>query len=168
MTSDMSNQNHSRKPTGSASPAMEAPAIGTRRYLDRRTLLRGVGAAIALPLLDAMLPANVHASKTVAAAAHLKRIGYVYVPMGFIPKHWTPDGETLRNKNGNLPTSLQPLQSVENQVTVITNMDLQNAYPGSHATSNSAFLSAARAKLTESTDYFLGTTVDQIAAKNIG
>ncbi len=47
-------------------------------------------------------------------------------------------------------------------------MDLQNAYPGSHATSNSAFLSAARAKLTESTDYYLGTTVDQIAAKQIG
>ena len=47
-------------------------------------------------------------------------------------------------------------------------MDLKNAYPGSHATSNSAFLSAARAKLTESTDYYLGTTVDQIAAKQIG
>jgi hypothetical protein len=45
---------------------------------------------------------------------------------------------------------------------------LQNAYPGSHATSNSAFLSAAKAKLTESTDYYLGTTVDQIAAQNIG
>ncbi len=45
---------------------------------------------------------------------------------------------------------------------------MQNAYPGSHATSNSAFLSAARAKLTESTDYYLGTTVDQIAARHIG
>jgi hypothetical protein len=47
-------------------------------------------------------------------------------------------------------------------------LELQNAYPGSHATSNSAFLSAAKAKLTESTDYYLGTTVDQIAAQHIG
>jgi len=45
---------------------------------------------------------------------------------------------------------------------------LRNAYPGTHATSNCAFLSAARAKLTESTDYYLGTTVDQIAARAIG
>jgi hypothetical protein len=53
-------------------------------------------------------------------------------------------------------------------VTLISNLELRNAYPGTHATSNSAFLSAARAKLTESTDYHLGTTVDQIAARQIG
>src|SRR5262249_35812559 len=53
-------------------------------------------------------------------------------------------------------------------VTVITNLELKNAYPGSHATSNSAFLSAAKAKLTESTDYYLATTVDQVAAQQIG
>ena len=51
---------------------------------------------------------------------------------------------------------------------MITNLELQNAYPGTHATSNAAFLSAAKAKHTESTDYYLGTTVDQIAAKQIG
>jgi hypothetical protein len=53
-------------------------------------------------------------------------------------------------------------------VTAITNLELQSAYPGSHATSNSSFLSCAKAKLTESTDYYLATTVDQIAAKQIG
>ena len=47
-------------------------------------------------------------------------------------------------------------------------MELKNAYPGTHATSNAAFLSAAKAKWTESTDYYLGTTVDQIAAQQIG
>jgi hypothetical protein len=57
---------------------------------------------------------------------------------------------------------------VKDSVTVISNLDLQNAYPRTHATSNSAFLSAARAKLTESADYYLGTTVDQIAAREIG
>ena len=54
------------------------------------------------------------------------------------------------------------------QLTVITNLELKNAYPGTHATSNAAFLSAAKAKWTESTDYHLGTTVDQIAAQHIG
>ena len=53
-------------------------------------------------------------------------------------------------------------------MTVLTNTRLQNAYPGTHDTSNSAFLSAAPAKHTESSDYFLGTTVDQLAAKEMG
>ena len=59
-------------------------------------------------------------------------------------------------------------RSVVDQLTVFTNLELKNAYPGTHATSNAAFMSAAKAKWTESTDYHLGTTVDQIAAKGIG
>ena len=51
---------------------------------------------------------------------------------------------------------------------MISNLELKNAYPGTHATSNAAFLSAAKAKWTESTDYYLGTTVDQVAAQQIG
>jgi len=86
------------------------------------------------------------------------------MPMGFNPAAWIPEGETLDQ----LTPSLASLEPVKDQLTVLTGMDLQNAYPGSHATSNAAFLSAARAKRTESTDYFLGTTVDQIAAKQIG
>ncbi len=136
----------------------------TKKALDRRTLLRGAGVAFSLPLLDAMLPAMTAQAKTVANPSKLKRIGYVYVPMGYYSKEWKPSGPTLES----LPASLSPLQSLSNDITVLTGMDLQNAYPGSHATSNSAFLSAARAKLTESTDYYLGTTVDQIAAKQIG
>jgi Protein of unknown function (DUF1552) len=57
---------------------------------------------------------------------------------------------------------------MKKKVAIITNMELRNAYPGTHATSNSSFLSAAKAKRTESTDYYLGTTADQIAAKQIG
>src|SRR4029434_5251988 len=67
-----------------------------------------------------------------------------------------------------LSPRLQSLAPVADQLTVITNLELKNAYPGTHATSNAAFLSAATAKWTESTDYHLGTTVDQIAAKEIG
>ncbi len=135
-----------------------------RKSISRRTILRGAGVGVALPLLDAMVPAMTAMADTAAAAKNLKRIGYVYVPMGFNPKKWIPDGDALKE----LPSSLAPLERVKDQLTVITNTDLQNAYPGSHATSNSAFLSAARAKRTESADYYNGITVDQIAAKQIG
>ncbi|MCA9136772.1 MAG: DUF1552 domain-containing protein, partial [Planctomycetales bacterium] len=138
--------------------------IQNSKTLSRRTLLRGTGVAISLPLLDAMIP-GVSASSA-ESLGPIHRIGYVYIPMGFNPEHWTPDGESA--PLGELPSSLEPLTSVKKHLTVMTGLDLQNAYPGSHATSNSAFLSAARAKLTESTDYFLGTTVDQIAAQKIG
>src|SRR5262249_37908296 len=61
-----------------------------------------------------------------------------------------------------------PMKPFVDQLTVLSNMELKNAYPGTHATSNAAFLSAATARWTESSDYYLGTTVDQIAAKHIG
>src|SRR5256885_6297898 len=86
------------------------------------------------------------------------------MPMGCDITRWTPSGERLDE----LSPILSSLAPVKEHVTAITNLELQNAYPGSHATSNSAFLSAAKAKLTESSDYYLGTTVDQIAAKQIG
>jgi hypothetical protein len=63
---------------------------------------------------------------------------------------------------------LSPLQAVKQHLTVITNLELQNSYPGTHDTSNSGFLSAAFAKHTESSDYHLGTTIDQVAARQIG
>ena len=135
-----------------------------KKALSRRTLLRGTGAAFALPLLDAMVPAMSARAASPASSEQLRRIGYIYIPMGCNPKEWIPAGDTLDV----LPSSLSPLQDVKEHVSVLSGMDLQNAYPGSHATSNSAFLSAARAKLTESTDYYLGTTVDQVAAKQIG
>jgi hypothetical protein len=87
------------------------------------------------------------------------------MPMGCDITRWTPPGE---NKLDELSPILSSLAPVKEHVTAITNLELQNAYPGSHATSNSAFLSAAKAKLTESTDYYLGTTVDQIAAQRMG
>jgi Protein of unknown function (DUF1552) len=135
-----------------------------RKALSRRTVLRGTGVTFALPLLDAMIPALTATESTHAASSRLRRIGYYYVPMGYNPKEWKPQSESLDK----LPSSLSPLQGLQKDICVLSGMDLQNAYPGSHATSNSAFLSAARAKLTESTDYYLGTTVDQIAAKQLG
>ncbi len=136
-----------------------------RKALPRRTFLRGAGTALALPLLDAMLPAMTATAATDAAPEKLRRIGYVYMPMGCDISRWTPPQE---DKLDSLPPILRPLETVKRQVTALTNLELKNAYPGTHATSNASFLSAAKAKRTESTDYFLGTTADQIAAKTIG
>ncbi len=137
--------------------------IITKRALPRRTFLRGVGATLALPLLDAMVPAGTVLAKT--PANPVRRLGFVFMPMGCDISRWTPPGE---GKLGELSPILSSLAPVKEHVTVLTNLELQNAYPGTHATSNAAFLSAAKAKLTESSDYYLGTTVDQIAAKQIG
>ena len=132
----------------------------TRKSLSRRTVLRGMGATMSLPFLDAMVPAA-RASAPVPA----KRLGFVFMPMGADLSRWTPNSKDTLDELSPILNSLAP---VREHLTVYSNLELQPAYPGSHATSNSAFLSAARAKLTESTDYYLGTTVDQIAAQEIG
>ena len=137
--------------------------IVTKKALPRRTLLRGIGAAVGLPLLDAMVPALTAAAST--PARPVRRLGYIFIPMGSDLPRWTPPREDSLT---DLPPILRPLAPHRDHVTVLTNMELKNAYPGTHATSNSAFLSCAKAKLTESSDYYLGTTVDQIAAREIG
>jgi hypothetical protein len=134
-----------------------------KKALPRRTFLRGMGITMALPLLEAMVPAATALAKT--PANPVRRLGFVFIPMGCDITRWTPPGE---NQLGELSPILSSLAPVKENVTCLTNLELQNAYPGSHATSNSAFLSAAKAKLTESSDYYLGTTVDQIAAQHIG
>jgi hypothetical protein len=136
--------------------------IITKKALPRRTFLRGAGVTLALPLLDAMIPSFSDA----AVAGPVRRLGFVYIPMGcnwfqFFPKEV--------GKLTELSPTLSTLSPVLDQVTVISNLELKNSYsPGNHATSNSGFLSAARAKMTEGADYELATTVDQIAAKQLG
>ncbi|MGB8167888.1 MAG: DUF1552 domain-containing protein, partial [Chthoniobacteraceae bacterium] len=134
----------------------------TRRAISRRAVLRGLGATLSLPFLEAMVPAATAASRTVQPA---KRIGYVFIPMGCDQSRWTLGNAGTLDVLSPILKSLEP---VKQHCTVISNLELEPAYPGTHATSNAAFLSAARAKHTESTDYFLGTTADQIAGKSIG
>jgi hypothetical protein len=138
----------------------------TQKALPRRTFLRGMGASLALPLLDAMVPVASAAAASKAAALPVRRLSYVFMPMGCDQSRWVPPGTdgTL----GELSPILSSLASVKEHVNVFTNLELRNAYPGSHATSNCSFLSAAKAKHTESSDYYLGTTADQLAAQQIG
>ena len=138
--------------------------IITRKALPRRTVLQGLGASLALPLLDAMIPAMTAMAAT--PAKPVRRLGFVYIPMGSTIAQWTPPG--TNGKLDVLSPALRSLENVKDQLTVFTNMELRNAYPGTHATSNASFLSAATAKWTESSDYHLGTTADQVAAQHIG
>ena len=136
--------------------------IVTQKALPRRTFLRGMGATMALPLLDAMVPAL----SANAAAAPVQRLGYVYIPMGMNPVPWIPKGE---GRITELSPSLSSLTPYLDDLTVVTNLELRNAYTtGNHASSNCAFLSCMGAKRTEGSDYELGTTVDQIAAQQVG
>src|SRR6185312_8070445 len=141
----------------------EVAMIVTKKALSRRAMLRGAGAALALPLLDAMIPSL---TRGATAAVPVRRLGFVYIPMGSVIAQWTP-AQTGRITE--LSPTLQPLMPFIDQLTVISHLENKNAYsPGNHATANSGYLSAAKAKMTEGSDYYLGTTVDQIAAQQMG
>ena len=136
----------------------------TKTALPRRTFLRGVGATLALPLLNAMVPAASATAKTAAAAP--RRLGYVYIPMGMNPEPWTPSEVGRLTK---LSSSLAPLTPHLDDVSVITNLEIDAAHiSGNHASANSSFLTCVRPKRTEGSDYVNGTSVDQIAARRIG
>ena len=138
--------------------------IVTKKAMPRRTFLRGAGVALALPLLDAMIPS--FSARAAAALTSVRRLGFVYIPMGSNIRQWTPQGVGTITE---LSPTLKALTPVLHQITVLSNMELKNSYsPGNHSTSNSGFLSAAKAKMTEGADYQLATTVDQIAAKQFG
>lgn len=138
--------------------------IITKKALPRRTLLRGLGVSMALPLLDAMVPPLTALAAT--PAKPVRRLGYIYLPMGANLAQWTPKGE---GRITALSPTLSSLTPYLDQLTVISNLELKNSYSaGNHATANSGFLSAAKAKMTEGADYELAITADQIAANQIG
>ena len=90
----------------------------TKRSLPRRTVLKGLGAALSLPLLDAMVPALTAQART--AAAPTRRFGAVFVPMGERPSHWTP---TTTGAGFEFSPILKPLEPLRNAVTVVSNLD---------------------------------------------
>ena len=90
--------------------------IITKKSLPRRTFLRGLGASFALPLLDAMIPSMTAMANTPANPEHLRRIGYVYMPMGSDITRWTPRSKDTLDK---LSPTLEPLKAVKSQVAII-------------------------------------------------
>ena len=136
--------------------------------LPRRTFLRGVGATVALPLLDAMVPALSAISKT--AAVPVKRLGYIYLPNGAVMQSWTPKGEAT---DLTLSPTLSPLAPYLDQTVVYTRLAHGQAEPlgdgnGEHSRASSVWLNGVHPKHTEGADVEAGVTADQIAAATIG
>jgi hypothetical protein len=135
-----------------------------KKHLQRRTVLRGLGATIALPFLDAMVPA-VTAQAQTAARAPL-RFGAVYVPNGCPIDYWFPSGA-----GGALEIKpiLQPLEPFRGQLTVVGNLSRAGANTVTdHAVSSAGWLSGAVAKQTEAEDIRVGVTIDQVLARHMG
>jgi hypothetical protein len=140
----------------------------TKMHLPRRTFLKGVGATIALPFLDSMVPALTALSKT--AAAPVRRLGIFYVPNGMAMKYWVPQAEGTAFE---LPRTLQSLAPYRDQVTVLTGLVSRCAYPlpgeggGDHARSAATFLTGVHIKRTSAADVQAGVSADQIAAQHL-
>jgi len=133
----------------------------TRMSLPRRTFLRGLGATVALPMLEAMVPAV-----TAGAAANpVCRFGAIYTPHGNLMQQWTP---ATAGPSFELTPILKPLEPFRDRLVVVSNLGLPVANGGAHAVAPSLWLSAAWPKKTEAEDVHAGTTVDQIIAKAIG
>ncbi len=145
----------------------------TNRTLPRRTVLRGLGASLALPLLDSMVPAFAAGRST--AARPVRRFGAVYVPNGVEMRAWTPPGPADAISTPlELTSVLEPLAPVRDQVNILTGLADKVAIPregegvGDHARAASTWLTGVHVKKTEGADIRAGVSVDQIAARALG
>jgi len=140
----------------------------SKKAMLRRTFLRGAGAALALPLLDAMVPALANAAET--ASANIPRLGYFYVPNGMHMPLWKPKTPGAGSAF-ELSTILQGLAPVKEYVTVLGGLNNYSAGLGDgggpHTRNQSAWLSGVLAKPGEA-EVRLATTVDQYAARTLG
>ena len=133
----------------------------TRKHLSRRSVLRGVGVSMALPLLDAMVPAHTALAKTAAAAK--ARMAFVYFPHGAVMDKWTP---TKDGADFDLPPILAPLKPFQQHLTVISGMENKSAIAAPvHAITPGTWLSCVEPRISH--DPLGGVTIDQIAAKYI-
>jgi len=139
--------------------------ILTGKTLSRRTMLRGAGAALALPLLDAMIPAG-----RGATSQRPIRLAWVYVPNGIIMDGWLPDAD---GKDFVMKSTMQPLERWRQQLIVISNLTHGNAKAlgdggGDHARAGAVFLTGVHPRKTEGADIHGGISADQIAARTFG
>ncbi len=144
----------------------------TRKSLDRRTLLRGLGLGVALPMLDAMTPAFAANNKVTGkvAAAAPRRLAFCYVPNGIIMPAWTPVAD---GKDYEMTRVLKPLEAYREKMLVISGLAHKNGMalgdgPGDHARAAASFLTGVHPKKTEGADIRLGPSADQVAAQAIG
>jgi len=133
----------------------------TKKHLTRRTVLRGAGAALALPLIDAMIPAGTALADTVANPT--PHVGFIYFPHGAVQDKWTPKGQGKIEEVGEI---LKPLDKYKSMTTVFSNIDNQAPLGPVHALAPGTWLNCVHPAISQ--DPHAGTTVDQIAAQHIG
>ncbi len=134
----------------------------TKKFISRRRVLRGLGATIALPFLDAMVPAATALAQT--AAAPKPRMGFFYLPHGAIMRDWTPD---TVGADFDLKPILKPFEAFRNQMTVVSGLDNKPARSSAvHAITPGTWLSCTPPR--RSSAPFGGVTADQVAAQHIG
>jgi len=140
-----------------------------RRFepLSRRTFLRGMGTAMALPSLEAMLPTQAAAKEAVKAT---KRMAFIYAPNGVIVDKWRP---SKTGRDYALSQTLEPLKGVKDHFQVISGLGHDKANHngdggGDHARANATFLTGAQARKTSGADIRIGISVDQMAAQKVG
>ena len=132
----------------------------TNKHLPRRTFLRGIGATLALPLLDAMVPAFANTAK------QGPRLGFVYFPHGAIMDQWMPDAEGSRFE---FKETLKPLEPFRERLSIVSGMHHRAADSTAvHSLSPTTWLSGVRPKPTQGVDAYAGVTADQYAARAIG
>jgi len=144
--------------------------IITKMALPRRTFLKGLGATLALPLLDAMLPAFGSLSKSLAAASATPRMAFFYAPNGTYLPNFHP---TKVGRDFELTPVLKPLESVRDHITVVSGLSNKGAETlseggGVHTRCGTSWLAGVRPKKTEGADLEAGTSIDQYAAAVIG
>jgi hypothetical protein len=150
----------------------------TRKHVSRRTVLRGAGVALALPLLDSMVPAQTPLIKT--AANPKTRFTGIFVPHGAAPGWWVPEaggpGEPKAepgSKNFKYPMIFEPLEPFRDRTVILSGLWSKSAEPppgqtGADHWVAAAFLCANKPKKTTGADIYDGTTIDQIIAQKIG
>ena len=135
----------------------------TKMSLPRRTFLRGLGASVALPMLDAMVPAATALAQT--SANRPSRVGFFYVPHGADMASWTP---TSAGTGVELSPTLKTLEPFQDSLVVVSNLMRAGGQGAMHAAAASGWLSGAVPKRTEAEDFACGTTIDQVLARKIG
>lgn len=140
----------------------------TRKRLNRRTFLRGLGASLALPMLDSMVPAL--AETTAGVSKSPVRMAFVYTPNGVIPSAWTPAGE---GRDWEFKRAMKPLEPFRDRINVLTGLAQVNGRalgdgPGDHARAGATWLTGVHPKKTEGAGIHSGISADQIAARTLG
>ena len=134
----------------------------TRKHLSRRTVLRGVGASIGLPLLDAMIPAATALAQTAAAAK--PRLGFIYFPHGAIMDHWTPEKE---GREFDMSPILKPLEPFRSKLTIVSGLENRPGMSASvHGIVPGTWLTCVHPR--ESAERYGGVSIDQMAAAKLG